>query len=281
MKTNFVCFLMLFFCFSFSFLYAENPQEKEVDLKIKVISAHNLLDKDWGIFFKKPDTYVEVLYSLDGKKDFKKIGETKKIGNEDNPVWNETFKIKASPKSFIGFRLYDKDLISKDDMVARVTTPAVASKEAKSLYFSGSKFAHLRIHITSSEPVVTKKYWILDVLGGESLKELEDKGEKDSKDQVHVGYRTNTKEEFQYVGEIAKIHNGKITANHKVSIEGPKTGVFSFLLADKKPDPKLFDKGTLLDAKTGEYEVRLPKTKHASLKIKVEYLDPSSLVPKK
>ena len=90
------------------------------NLVIGVLAAKNLKNAD--LIGKAPDAYTQVIL-YQGHK----LVKTKTVKNNVNPVWNEEFRFeigldKVSSYNLI-LRLFDDDVISKDDPLGEVVIP--------------------------------------------------------------------------------------------------------------------------------------------------------------
>lgn len=84
---------------------------KIASLSIKVVKAANLKAMDLN---GKSDPYVEIVYEKLKEK-------TKHINKTLNPEWNETFEFDLTNMDEpIFFNVYDKDLLTKDDLIGTV-----------------------------------------------------------------------------------------------------------------------------------------------------------------
>lgn len=263
-------------------LWADSKEE--IHLKVTVVRADNLLDKDWGIFLKKPDSYVEVYFRANNKSEYKFIGKTDTCKNEDNPVWNDTFwaTVKENAKGAkLRFVLKDSDWLTKDDKCGAIEISAKAQKEPYKKSFLNAKQACLTVDVKAPN----QGKWILTVVEGKNLRDddvgIHDKDKDREASAIMIGYRDMpmvivvgkppVPKEFSYIGKIDDIGKEDHKWNKRFFAEGPKTGTFAFLVCEKRPNPKDFEKAAMLPAKEGKHQVKLTDTKRAYLEVTLKY----------
>ena len=275
--------LALFVCLWFATSFVSAGPETVV-WKVKVIGARHLNDKDWGIFFRNPDSYVVVSYKPDAKAKFQKIGQTGVQKNNDNPVWNAVFKvnIKADDDKHDGsfkFVLMDKDLF-EDDLSGVVTVSARPSEKPIEVKFPKAKLACLKIHIvaaTHNEPPEPprgeKGTWEIKIGEGKHLVDKKGQTPNDkTKLWIFVAYAADDKT-FIFVGKTKRINKADMDFNEIFNVKGPEKGTLSFILsdADKHPTTEEFAKGDLLAANPGDYTVKLTGAKKGCIEVGLKY----------
>ena len=103
-----------------------------IEIDVTIVQARGIVGKDsGGLFSKKKSSDPYAIIYWGGEK----CGRTKTISKNLSPVWNETFKIKASsdhmqqllhgdPKySVIDIVIFDDDKLNKDDALGTVSLP--------------------------------------------------------------------------------------------------------------------------------------------------------------
>jgi Inositol polyphosphate kinase/C2 domain/EF-hand domain pair len=97
------------------------PREAATKVVVNILSGSDLAPKDLN---NKSDPHV--IIELDGKKVFRTNVQKATL----NPIWNQTFEIpiSADAKELL-FRVYDKDLIGKDDPMGAVKLGIVEDDE--------------------------------------------------------------------------------------------------------------------------------------------------------
>ena len=81
------------------------------NLSLKVVSAANIPSMDSGL----PDPYCVILAEEE------RLAKTKAISKSSAPLWNEEFDLEVVSCRVMTFAVKDRDLLSKDNVVAKVT----------------------------------------------------------------------------------------------------------------------------------------------------------------
>uniref|UniRef100_A0A8D0HU99 Phospholipase A2 n=1 Tax=Sphenodon punctatus TaxID=8508 RepID=A0A8D0HU99_SPHPU len=77
-------------------------------LSVRIIQARNIC---WGDLVSASDCYVTLWLPSASNK----LAKTKTISNSSNSVWNENFHFIIQPLNILELKLYDEDIITKDD----------------------------------------------------------------------------------------------------------------------------------------------------------------------
>merc|ERR1712032_956176 len=118
-----------------------------LNINVLVVGARNLGKSG---MFGKADPYIVVSH-----KDKKKTSAT--INNDLNPQWNfeNTFAVSNSSKETLRFEVYDKDTVTKDDLMGSTEisiTDAAQMKEGSWIPLQGCKSGELFVSVEVYQP---------------------------------------------------------------------------------------------------------------------------------
>ncbi|XP_007437769.1 cytosolic phospholipase A2 beta [Python bivittatus] len=96
---------------------------------VKIIQARHIYSGD---LFSPPDCYISLF--LPSSTNVQAV--TKTIPNTSNPVWNESFQFCIQPevKNVLELKLYDQDVITKDDLLYSVVFDLAKMRPGETLY---------------------------------------------------------------------------------------------------------------------------------------------------
>merc|ERR1711974_348958 len=122
-------------------------ESSTLNINVLVVGARNL---EKSGMFGKADPYIVVSH-----KDKKKTSAT--INNDLNPQWNfeNTFVVSKSPKETLRFEVYDKDMVTKDDLMGTAEisiTDAAQMKEGLWIPLQGCKSGELFVSVEIFQP---------------------------------------------------------------------------------------------------------------------------------
>merc|ERR1711974_291965 len=117
-------------------------ESSTLNINVLVVGARNL---EKSGMFGKADPYIVVSH-----KDKKKTSAT--INNDLNPQWNfeNTFVVSKSSKETLRFEVYDKDMVTKDDLMGTAEisiTDAAQMKEGLWTPLQGCKSGELFVSV--------------------------------------------------------------------------------------------------------------------------------------
>merc|ERR1712032_813948 len=132
-----------------------------LNVNVLVVGARNL---EKSGMFGKADPYIVVSH-----KDKKKTSTT--INNDLNPQWNfeNTFAVSNSSKETLRFEVYDKDTVTKDDLMGSTEisiTDAAQMKEGSWIPLQGCKSGELFVSVEVYQPKTGE-----DVVASEGLED--------------------------------------------------------------------------------------------------------------
>merc|ERR1712212_1292780 len=122
-------------------------ESSTLNVNVLVVGARNL---EKSGMFGKADPYIVVSH-----KDKKKTSTT--INNDLNPQWNfeNTFAVSNSSKETLRFEVYDKDTVTKDDLMGSTEisiTDAAQMKEGSWIPLQGCKSGELFVSVEVYQP---------------------------------------------------------------------------------------------------------------------------------
>merc|ERR1711874_698920 len=122
-------------------------ESSTLNINVLVVGARNL---EKSGMFGKADPYIVVSH-----KDKKKTSAT--INNDLNPQWNfeNTFVVNKSSKETLRFEVYDKDMVTKDDLMGTAEisiTDAAQMKEGLWIPLQGCKSGELFVSVEIFQP---------------------------------------------------------------------------------------------------------------------------------
>merc|ERR1711974_314881 len=122
-------------------------ESSTLNINVLVVGARNL---EKSGMFGKADPYIVVSH-----KDKKKTSAT--INNDLNPQWNfeNTFVVSKSSKETLRFEVYDKDMVTKDDLMGTAEisiTDAAQMKEGLWIPLQGCKSGELFVSVEIFQP---------------------------------------------------------------------------------------------------------------------------------
>merc|ERR550517_2169456 len=122
-------------------------ESSTLNINVLVVGARNL---EKSGMFGKADPYIVVSH-----KDKKKTSAT--INNDLNPQWNfeNTFVVSKSSKETLRFEVYDKDMVTKDDLMGSTEisiTDAAQMKEGLWIPLQGCKSGELFVSVEVYQP---------------------------------------------------------------------------------------------------------------------------------
>lgn len=104
-------------------------------------------------FTSDTDTYVKINLKCTETGEVRKVGETNIIHDNDNPMFNQTFKAeKVDFDSILTFDLLDRDLLGQDDPIATV------SVNLKEVLLTGKNYKDLKLDFTKDN---VKNYYLI------------------------------------------------------------------------------------------------------------------------
>lgn len=98
------------------------------------------------------DTYIKISLKCTKTGTERKVGETNTVYDNDNPVFNQTFKAeKVDFDSILLFDLLDRDLLGQDDTISTVTA------NLKQVLLTGKNYKDLKLEFSKDN----KNYYLI------------------------------------------------------------------------------------------------------------------------